>query len=250
MTPPLLRSNNFEGGANGATIATSDAGSGDPWNVVSIGAGGALTYDTTHVKTGSTKAGKVVMPASAVQIVSGWNALGSLTVSTYFRAYLYLTAYPASFNTRFFRCYNAALFDCAHLGFGSPGGPNPGALMAFNAAGAQIAGSVGAVQIPLNQLVRVEWRVKASTTVGEIEWWLFKDPVSSTPDETKLVTGQVLAANLDRTDYFGVGPDQPSYTFWMDDIAISVVGQIGAGRRLAISPSIAPSIAPSIGGGH
>jgi len=223
--PPL--SNNFNAGTQGATIAATDTGSGNQWDSVQIGASGALIYDNAHVYTGA-EAGKVTQPATAVQISSTWSGLGSLTANTYFRSYFYFTAYPASFNINFFRAYNAALGNSCTFTLGSPGGPSAGLLWALNAAGTQIAASLGTVQVSLNQLVRIEWRVLSSTTVGEFEWRLFNTADSTTADQTMNATGQVLAANTDRVDFFAISGDQPSYSWWQDDIAVSTTGWIGS----------------------
>lgn len=226
--PPL--SNDFDGGTAGATISTGNSGgaSGDAWTDITIGGSAALIYDGAHPHS-VPLAMKPTQPASSAQACAGWSGLGSLTADVFFRTILYLTAYPPASNTRFFRCFSFALADCCHLAFGSPGGPNSGLVMAMLPAGTTIAAATGAVQIALNQLVRVEWRIKASTTAGEIEWRLYNsaDAAIASFDDTKTVLNQVLAANLDRADFGAVGPDQSSYSFWMDDISVSTVGWIG-----------------------
>jgi hypothetical protein len=103
-----------------------------------------------------------------------------------------------------------------------------GFVRAINAADGVVAGTTGAVQVALNQWVRIETRSLPSTTVGEVEWRLFNSPDSTWESETKSATGLVLAANSNVVD-FGVHATAPTapWTGHFDDIAVSDVGWIG-----------------------
>ena len=55
---------NPSGATNGATIATTDAGDLTAWGSVSIGTGGAVTYDNTQTLFGKSLSGKLVSSSS------------------------------------------------------------------------------------------------------------------------------------------------------------------------------------------
>jgi hypothetical protein len=223
--PPL--SNNFEGGTQGNTIATTDTGSGDAWSVVSIGASATLTYDNTHAHSG-TLAAKYVEPATSVNILLEWTGLGSIVTSVYHRIYLYMTAYPAA-NLWWLRVNNSAGTTSCQIGMDSSGH-----MLARNAASGAIAALAGTVAVALNKWVRLEARCVSSTTVGELEWRLFNTADSTTADETKNATAQVFASDTDRS-LMGTIASPVSYTWWMDDLAVATDGWIGP---LAAPPGV------------
>ena len=83
----------FEGGANGATVATTTAGAGDrPWDAVTVGAGATITHDTS-VKAVGSASGKIV--GSTAQTVTRWT-LPSTHTQGRLRFYLRLNSLPSS----------------------------------------------------------------------------------------------------------------------------------------------------------
>lgn len=212
--PPLA--NSFDAGTNGATISTADTGSGDPVTVVNIGAGAGAVYDNTHTR--GAEALKLTNPATAVNTLIGWDGLGTFTGNIYFRAFLYFTAYPVSFDVAFSKCWTAALASGPGLSLGATGSPTPGKLLPFNAAGTFQNAGASSVSVALNKFVRVEWRIYPSATVGELEWKLFNDADAETPDDRAILTGLNTAANIDRVDFGFTASDEPSYSYWLDGI--------------------------------
>lgn len=96
---------NFELGTQGVTIATSDAGSANAWDAVSIVASGAAIYDNAHVY--QTLAAKLTTGATAGSTYLQWSAatLGTLT-DNYGRAYIYRTANPPGSSNLFLVAHN------------------------------------------------------------------------------------------------------------------------------------------------
>lgn len=224
-SPPL--SNNFEGGTNGSTIATSDTGSGNSWDTVLIqGAGGAIIYDNTHVGHGSLATKITSDGASSVQQL-GWNTLGSLTGDFYTRQYFYVPALQVTVN---------AYFVSMAINGGSGGSCatyawfTDGTLEAFDASTSFVTGTNGSVSIALNQLIRIETHTKPGASAnGTLEWRLFNTASSTTADDTKVVTTATLGANIDSIRFGIVSTSAPAsgWNMWMDDIAVSTSGWIG-----------------------
>lgn len=219
--PPLL--NTFEGGTDETLITTGNSGgaSGNAFDAVTSGTT-TLTFDTARAKSGSFSM-RVDSAASPVVGHADWTGLGSLTSSVYFRSYVYMATQDGSANDYFFRAQTAASGACAKFAIGPLG-----IVRAYDASETEIAAAQGTVAISIGSWARLEWRVLASTTVGQVEWRLFNSPDAATPTETKQATGLVLGANLDKCQFGIVDTTAPaSYTKWMDDLAVSTGGWIG-----------------------
>lgn len=231
--PPLY--NTFERGTDGAAIATTDTQSGIPWDVVLVTAG-SVQYSKA-VARGALSARFTEPGVSPGYNSVGWNGMGSLTQDVWFRTYIHLPVLTVGFYLLVGQAYNNALANCMGIGIApSSGTATPGAVVTFNAAGALIG--TGVVAVPAAKFIRLEWRVKPSTTVGEVEWRLYLNPDSTTISDTLSHTGQALAANLDRMDFGNLGVATASYVHYMDDIEVSLDGWIG--------PEC-PSYIPSLG---
>jgi hypothetical protein len=235
VAPPL--SNNFEGGVIGNTIATTDTGSGDAWNTVTIGASSTCTYDNAHAR--GLAAMKIVQPATAVATFVNWTGLGAITTSVWGRVYCYLTALPA--NT----VGPCAIRSSANASSGHVLLNTSGNVVAENAAFSVV--STGTKVVPLNEFFRIEWRIISSTTVGEIEWKLFSSVSPGdgadgvTPTETINTTGLVLAANTGRTDFGTPFAGNANQTQWFDDIAVSSTDWLGPSAAVGgAGPQIRP----------
>jgi hypothetical protein len=216
--PPLT--NALEGAADGVAVSTTNSlNSGNAFQTVG---GTAMTYTNVHAHSG-TIAAKIVDAAIATQC--WWTGLGSFASpnDVFFRMYLYLTAYSGTGECIVMRFSSATPARCGLLSIRTSG--NSGVLRAYNAAAASVA--VGTHGVPLNNWFRLEARVRASTTVGEIEWQLY-DPDDMTLTETVNTTGLVLAANVDQIA-FGLDATTPTtpYTIYMDDVATSSTGWVG-----------------------
>lgn len=84
----------FEGGTNGATLASGGTGSGNPLDVVSIGSSATAVHDTAHPAHGGLGA-RFATGASAVACYGAWTTSLGSTARLGWRAYLYLTGAPA-----------------------------------------------------------------------------------------------------------------------------------------------------------
>lgn len=215
--PPLQ--NNLEGGTSGSQVLTTDTGSGDPFTASQTVAGGVPTYDSTFAR--GKLSCRVREPGAGMGPISvALGGFGSLTVDVFFRAYQYVSAWTAGLFLVMGQGYTAALANCAAIGFN----PADGRLVIFDGSGA--ATIAGAVALPASRWLRLEWRIKPSATVGEIEYRAY-DGDSVVPLDSTLTTGLVLGANIDRMDFGNLGSSEANYTNWLDDFAVSAVDWIG-----------------------
>lgn len=215
----------FELGTNGNTIAITDPGSATPWDVVTISGAGALTYDVLHPGHGLLSA-NINPQANAACFMSWTTALGTVT-DHFGRFYIYLIANPASFGGLLSLFSGASL--CFRIGVNSSGqirgDDNTGTAYTFTNA------------ITLNQLVRVEYHVIHSTTVGQHEIKLFNTAESTVATETN-----TSAANRDTQAngndiHFGVGEGGlGQLNYWMDDIVANATSYPGPVVEVPVEP--------------
>jgi hypothetical protein len=226
--PPLV--NTFEGGTDGVTVSAANSGgsSGDAFQVVD--------------GTGATFAAAAAMHESlgwravdpSVNQRCQWTGLGSLTSNVYARFYMRMSTAVTTNAMQPFKFRNSAVSNTAGLFIQL----TTGFMSAMLAAGTEIAASVGSVQVPINQYVRVELRVLPSTTVGEVEWkwWATPDSVGA-PTDTVAVTGQVLGNNIDQAIFgLSTNPATP-FTIDLDDFAVSTTDWIGPAVARASWPN-------------
>lgn len=216
--PPL--SNNFEGGVAGNTILTTDGGSGNNWQQAVQGTGCTLQYSSAQVHSGTLSA-RIVMPASgASATLLSWDTWGSITTDVWYRGYFYFLATPNA-NMELIEFRTAANAFCGGVAV-----TTSGFCRGLNAGEGAI--NTGSVAIALNQWIRIEARIVASTTVGQLDWWLYNNTESLAASDSLTSTSQVLGANTDRVDLgMGTSPFITSQTFYMDDQAIRTDGKIG-----------------------
>ena len=221
--PPLL--NSFEGGTDGVTISTSNSGglSGVPFDAVT----GALPV-FTNVQAHRSLLGMRIVDAAAVQHVD-WTGMGSITTSVWFRFYVWMAALPTGASLYVIKFLNQAGGTCAWLRINTSG-----QIIMSNAA--DTGAFTGSVAINTNGWTRIEARVLPSTTVGELQFWMYKDPDSFTVSDTALATSQVLAANMGQVQWGVVGTPIPTtpFTFYLDDLGVSSTGPVGP---VAAAPS-------------
>lgn len=230
--PPLI--NSFNGGTNGVVIDTSNSGgaSGDIFTVAP-----SIECIFTNVLTHSSPmAMRIVNPTGTAKVV-GWDNLGSITGNVYVRFYLNMPALSADNN--FYPLGIRTQADAASGALRILSSGNGGVLQMRDASNTQI-GSDSAVGVASGQWVRLECRIKSSTTVGEMEYRLFNSPESTVADATGSASGAVLGADTGRTN-FGINTATPaSFTAYFDDLAVSSVDWIGplSGATSADNPPI------------
>ncbi len=210
-----LLTTGFEGGTNGAALATGQAGAGETaWSSVSVLAG-TLTYDTTQEMRG-TLAAKLVAGNS--------NAYAQWTLTAHrqgaWRHYVYSSAAPAA--------------NTAHVWFGNSA--NAVVLqISRNAAGTiKVARSSGVAlwtstaTLPLNQWVRLELAYNVHPTTSSLTQLSFAAYLGdSTTPITGLHTGGWITVDptttteIDRVRLGKYDTAANSDTLWMDDAAHS-----------------------------
>jgi hypothetical protein len=231
--------NTFEGGTDGVTISAANSGgaSGDAFTSVF----GTSLFQNSPAIGGMAM--EVVDAAGSTGV--RWTGFGLGSVSVYFRGYYYLTAFPTTNALIPMFVQTAAAASCAQLQL-----TTAGKLRNLNAAAGPL-GTAGAVSVALNQWIRIEWRVLASTTVGEAEWRLFNTADSTTADETQNNTGAVLGADTDGIR-FGVCttpvPTTP-FTVGVDNVAASStdwIGPVPSGFTNTVVPTVTGTL--NVGG--
>lgn len=204
----------FERGTLAATVAPADPASANPWDAVTVGANTTVKYDNSQAHYGGLSA-KVVSAAAGGAYTSfmTWNTttLGTAVTDHYGRLYIYPTVNLNG--DRIIRCFGATGASAAHVSvFTDNTIQLKDSTLTVRAA--------GAVALVNNQWNRVEWHIVHSLTVGQIEARIFvgKNADGLIPDETLSSTAAWnTAAALNQLD-FGLGDNDASMSFYLDDI--------------------------------
>jgi hypothetical protein len=200
-------SSDFETGVVGNTISTADAGSPTAWDIVTISAGGTLTYDNTYAASGRLSA-KCVQAGTPGQVGVRWNAPFGTQTDHYGRVYLYAQSYPSTFVRPVSALSGASTGAFLRLN-------NLGQLQILDSTNTLLATTTAA--IILNQWVRAEWHMIHSATVGQIEAKLFNNPYSAVATETITSAANLnTLASADRIAFGHFGDSPAGYTFWVD----------------------------------
>jgi hypothetical protein len=219
----LPANNSFEGGSDETTITTGNSGgaSGTAFEVVTIGAGNALVFDTARAAHGSLSARIDLGNNPATACLYGWT--WTETTSAWGWIYLYISSIFASPSTM-----RLIGFEQTGVGVGRILLQNDRAIQVTDKNFAHSASSTGLV--PLDTWMRISWRILCSATVGEIEARIY------TGDSTTPISGGTVqtTANADT----GTGVNRGTYgcnagwtgapfTFWTDDANINSSGDFG-----------------------
>lgn len=226
-------SEDFSGGTNGAAITTTNTG----FDITAVGdpLHGTDTFSNAHAHSG-TLSNYINTDATGTTVFNSWTTkLGSVT-QVWFKLYLYLTAYPANQ----FRIFTA------RSGFVTRGAilvRTNGQIGLYNGP-TQVLLSDVANPIALNQWVRIEGFVLSDAALGQIEVKIFNSPESGVPTTTATTPANLaMAGPLDRVD-FGMNAANPSISAWIDDVAVSTTGYIGASGSVSnLIPVTAPTTA-------
>lgn len=212
---------NFESGVNGSNLSVADPGSLTAWDAISFSANGHLTYSNAHVAFGSLAAKIDVFDGTGEAFMS-WRAAYGTVTEDYGRFYLYMEDYPATDHAIIFGAYNGSnTSQTARLDIKTDG--------TIRILDTVPNFAYGVVPVALDQLVRIEWHIVHSTTVGQFEVKLFNSASSATPSET--ITSPAnwnTAASADRV-LFGVPTaGYPPYQAWLDNIVAGASSYPGA----------------------
>lgn len=225
----VTRANNFAGGTEGTAITPANSGglSGDAFDSVN---GSVITYSSAQSYQ-SRFSGTIVDAAAENSWV--YSGLGTITSTTWFGLWLYMTAFPTTNRAYIGRLFTAAAGAAAFLRiFNSTG------IVSMADSGVGGFGAEGAVAVALNQWVRIEWMVTPGAGTGQAQWWLYNNADSSTETETSgLKTGLTLGANIDAARFGLTTSPFPAapYTIRFGQLALSTVDKIGPFPRTAIA---------------
>lgn len=206
-------SNSFEGGTNGVTVSTANSGgaSGNAFDATTVttpGAGNSRTFDNAQ-KAHDTLSLKIVSGGTTSEAnYVGWTtAIGGTMTEMYGRFYLRLSAAPSG-TVRVLRVGDAAT-NASLIINTTP------AIRWLDSANSSVGGTF---TLSTGTWYRVEWRVKQSATVGEVEaniYLLDSTTVSGTISSTGANTG---ASAIDGTRQGLAIATTNTVTYWLDDM--------------------------------
>ena len=221
--PPLA--NTFEGGTDGVAISTGNSGgaSGDAFNNIQ----GTLAKFAASAAMHGSLGMEIVDSAVTTQV--RWQSFPALTVDVYVRFYLWISGTPTGGRCGCSNIVTSGGVNSGGIAVRRTTDSPAGVMVGMLASGNEAAGSVGSVAVPAAPWIRVEYRLKSSTTVGEIEWKWWSSPESTgAPSDTVNATGLVLGADSDRVAYGlqATNPNTP-FTIRIDDVKVATAGWIG-----------------------
>lgn len=197
--------NLYEFVASGTAVTTTNSGaSGDSWLSVTLGTGGAITYDNTHVAYGLT-ACKIVTGTTATY---NEKAITAATVNANFRQAYYFTANPTTGTTPLIGWFSAATFrtqvavdTTGHLVVTGPGGTL----------------GTSSFTIPLNQWFEIEFGVVGATgTGGSFTLKLYNTLGLTTASNTLSVSSINTGGTATRVRIGACQAAGGTQTYWMD----------------------------------
>jgi hypothetical protein len=219
-----LVTNNFEGGTATSTITTAGSGaaSGTAFDVVTIGTGAAVTWDSTHSAHGALSA-KMSTGTTASGADVEWTTSVGAQGTIYGRFYLYVTANPTASQRVMTTATSGGATLCSGIYL-----MTDGTLLMTDAATSTILQTTNSVN--LNGWTRVEFKVIGSATVGHIELGIYKTMDSSTATES-LSSSSILNTGGTIALYsIGSGADVKAnqVAVWFDDVGFSTTGYLGS----------------------
>lgn len=223
----MLIGNSFAAGVNGATVAAGGFGTASGWqfDLVSIGTGQSMTYDTTvpfgalpSVKIVTTTTGAAYGMWQAAQPTAGRSLTGSL--KDWFCVWLQRATVASAL-------HQVVVYTSSGTRIGDVVLTAAGNLALRDTNGTTILTS--ASLIPNNVWFRIEGYMLSSATVGQMELQYFSNPFGLTPDEV-LTTTATLNTNggtINQVRY-GASPGVSAGLTWrMARPAVSDGGYIG-----------------------
>lgn len=218
----------FEKGTNGNTIASTDPGSANAWDVVTIGANAAATYSNAQ-KHGGTLSGKIALgtTANASTVLQWTTSLGSCSNGStcYFRTYVYWPGGNPSGVVALLRGVTSGS-QCFRISV-----TTLGKMILVDAAGTTQATSTTSVPAGAGW-IRIEVAVLAGATTGQITARLYytnADAASGSYDE-QVQTAANIQTNSSASIsgiMFGLFAAPASFAVYLDDVATSPTTWIG-----------------------
>lgn len=219
----------FEAGTNGNTISTSDTGSGNAFDTVTLGTGASAIYDTgsaVHAALGC-KFGNGTAGGNSFLAWTSAGKLGGTFTSFAFRHYIQIPSAP-HVGANVCRVMSSAA-NAARVAI-STGSK----LQMFNAANTQV-GVNSTTTLSNATVYRLEVQIVASTTAGSIAWQLYSGE-STTALETASQTGLVLTASFDEFRPVDITTSSIQTIVQTDDIALVTGTTTAIGPVLPVAP--------------
>lgn len=191
----MRRINAFTGHADGTaiTLAGSTIG-GNPFDTVFTSNGATANYSTTSPGGGDVSA-VVASTSTAGSARFGWDVIFGSVPLVYGVAYVYLPSLPAT-DWRFVQ-HLANGTSCSTLVI-----TTAGQVQVTDVNGARASGNRSTTVLPLNTLVRIEWRIELNGA-GQATVRLFTNAASTTPTET--IVGPIVSyGGPANQHYFGI----------------------------------------------
>lgn len=220
--------NNAEGGTNAVTVTPGNSGgsSGTAWSNVSIGSGATATYSNAPAK--GTLAYRFSVGVTPAQSFVNWEFFPE-SPTVYIRFNFFVPAYPAV-TTRLCDIQDGTsiVFRAAVR--------NDGRLLLDDSVNAQMA--LSALPLPVNRWVRVELKLDAHPTTGQVAYRLFMESDSPYPAEqgASTATFNTRPAGNPREASFGIRGSASNVLWYLDDIAISNASYPGPADGSAPQP--------------
>jgi hypothetical protein len=181
--------------------------SGDPWDEVSIGAGGVLVADDAKTPIVGLKSWRIATGGTSVAVYAAWTSatlpnVGSLLVSLY----LWFDAIP-SVAVRVMEFRGAGGTRCGQVQV--VGGT--GVLQVAPNTGPAVSGTV---PIAVGQWIRVDARCVADAVAGTIDARLHNDPASAVADDSVITAPGVTQASVSGCRFFSALAQANLPSFW------------------------------------
>lgn len=225
----MLIASSFAAGVNGATVAAGGLGtaSGWQWDVVTIGTGNTLTYDTSvplgtfpSMKFTTTATGATYGMWEAAAPAAGRSLTGSL--QDWFVFWVKQPSNPSA---------QHQVFACTSSGtrVGDIVITTAGHLAVRDTSGTVPANGTTTSVVPSGSWFRVEAFMTSSATAGQIELRYFSTPYATTPDEVITTTANLNTngGTINQVRYGLATGAQAGLTFWMARPGCASGGYIG-----------------------
>lgn len=219
--------NNAEGGTNGTTVTTLNSGgtSGTAWDSILTGGSSTAIFDNTHARDSLSY--KVTNDGTNTIYLSWSSSLGTVS-EAWGRAYIYLTANPASGSLGLIRGRNGTS-QCFRISVNTSG-----QLEIRQANNSLLVTSTAS--LTLNQFTRIEWHCVPLSSNGTIEAKIFNTTDSSTATETITSTTATLLTNLTDINY---GVQNTGVSVWFDHLNVNTTAYPGPSGQSLTGTGIA-----------
>jgi len=214
----------FERGTTGSNILAADLGSATPWDIITLGTTGAITYANSPAY--GNRSAKFVQGATPGQSYLTWGSGTTGSPSNHYgRFYVYFQTIDTSQAFDFFYIDTSSGFNLfrreATTGF-------------LSLHDIPDTSTSGAVALPTTGWVRIEYHFIQSVSVGQIEAKIFigANVDGSIPNETILASNKNTGSG-GMQQFYGILSNRATTTIYMDNIIAIATSYPGS----LISPS-------------